>query len=675
MGAAATAVALTAGVLTATSASAYARPGVTTRLDVGLHGAQATADPGTLGCTTTACGSGAAIISGNGRDVAFISFASNLVSGDRNHGPDVFVRDLTSGRISMATVSSTGVQQTWANPLDTMSPADIALSSNGRYVAFVSAAPNLVPGDTNAARDVFVHDLSSGVTTRVDVSSSGAQAGQGVGNGLSMSADGRMIAFASASPDVVAGDTNGVSDVFVHDMKTGKTQRVSLSSSGAQGDGAAALGFSLSPTGRFVAFASSAGNLVDGDTNNQTDVFLRDMQRNTTEMISVRPDGSPVPALGGNSSAAYGPGSAISADGRFVLFDSNSMLLIPNDTNRGNGDMFVRDRLTHRTERVSVASDGTDRQVGSGNDASITPDGRFVVYRTGENLDPDDQGTCPPAGFGTSQSDNDIYLYDRRSGAAELLTRATNGAHAYASAVDSSAGCQASEFGSISSDARKVVFVSSATNLTKGDTNRSYDTFLRERGPDQGVGGFAASAPSTGPPAPPTACIEGQCVPLCVQDVCLPGNAALEAARVVVRPVLRDVFVDLQLPSTTPLGAAGPAPLYGLDFTVAGNRFELRMQRQPSADGGGDFRLFRQQPAGGWTFLTAVRGGYGTTGADVVAAVPLAALGRFALGRSALGGSGGSSLTSAEAFVASGSVVTGPLRMYQQLPLRGEARV
>src|SRR5437762_758323 len=195
-----------------------------------------------------------------------------------------------------------------------------ALSADGRFVAFDSAATDLVAGDTNGVSDVFVHDRQTGTTERVSVASGGAQ-----GNGSSgligfafppaLSADGRFVAFVSAATDLVAGDTNGVSDVFVHDRQTGTTERVSVASGGAQGNGNSGGFFAvpaLSAAGRFVAFQSAATNLVAGDTNGTTDVFVHDRQTCTTERMSV--------ASGGAQGNGVSAGPALSADGRVVAF-------------------------------------------------------------------------------------------------------------------------------------------------------------------------------------------------------------------------------------------------------------------------------------------------------------------------------------------------------------------
>src|SRR5947199_301364 len=160
-----------------------------------------------------------------------------------------------------------------------------ALSADGRFVAFDSAATDLVAGDTNGVADVFVHDRQTGTTERVSVDSAGNQA-KDARRGVALSADGRFVAFTSAATNLVAGDTNGPTDVFVHDRQRGTTERVSVDSAGTQANGAS-TGVALSADGRFVAFTSAAPDLVAGDTNGAADIFVHDRQTGTTERVSM----------------------------------------------------------------------------------------------------------------------------------------------------------------------------------------------------------------------------------------------------------------------------------------------------------------------------------------------------------------------------------------------------
>ncbi|MGH3656122.1 MAG: hypothetical protein ACRDUA_05640, partial [Micromonosporaceae bacterium] len=236
------------------------RTGVTTRVSVASDGSQANDT------------SLKPAVSAGGRYVAFVSLADNLVTGDTNGWWDVFVHDRRAGATTRVSVASDGSQA--KGDLSTAP----ALSADGRYVAFVSWEDNLVTGDTNGWGDVFVHDRRTGATTRVSVASDGSQANAASGSppGLAISGDGRYVAFGSNADDLVPGDTNGTDDVFVHDRQTGATTRVSVASDGSQTNGGASGGPAISAGGRYIAFTSSADNLVPGDTNGTYDVFVRD---------------------------------------------------------------------------------------------------------------------------------------------------------------------------------------------------------------------------------------------------------------------------------------------------------------------------------------------------------------------------------------------------------------
>jgi len=312
-------------------------------------------------------------LSADGRFVAFDSFASNLVPGDTNNTDDVFVHDRRTGTIRRASVSSGGTQGNADSGLP-------AVSADGRFVAFDSMASNLVPGDTNGKRDVFVRDREAGTTRRVSVSSGGTQ-GKSFSSDAALSADGRFVAFESLASNLAPGDTNNATDVFVHDRRTGTTRRVSVRTGGGQGNGHS-FDAKLSADGRLVVFVSGATNLVPGDTNNMDDVFVHDLRTNATQRVSVSSGGSQ-----GNDDSFCLP--ALSADGRFVAFESLASNLVPGDTN-GFEDVFVHDRWTGTTRRVSVRTGG-----GQGNGhsfgAKLSADGRVVAFESfASNLVPGD---------------------------------------------------------------------------------------------------------------------------------------------------------------------------------------------------------------------------------------------------------------------------------------------
>ena len=280
-------------------------------------------------------------ISADGRFVVFTSLASNLVAGDTNGVADVFERDLATGQTTRVSASTGGVQGN-----DASGGAASGISADGAAISFSSAASNLVPGDTNHCRDVFVWTRATGAVERVSVAGDGSQAAAGASDASSISADGRYVAFASTAPNLVAGDTNLAADVFVHDRVTGSTVRASVTASGGQAATASSLQpGGLSANGQLVAF-DTAAPLVARDTGGN-DVYLRDLAAGTTERISVNSGGL---GANGNSSAA-----AISADGRYVAFESSATNLDPADAG-GDEDVFVRDRVAGLTRLVSAST-------------------------------------------------------------------------------------------------------------------------------------------------------------------------------------------------------------------------------------------------------------------------------------------------------------------------------
>ncbi|MCS6908422.1 MAG: hypothetical protein RML93_11150, partial [Anaerolineales bacterium] len=294
--------------------------------------------------TSGSVGNGGSInpsLSADGRYVAFESSAPDLVLGDTNGKWDIFVRDRQTGTTKLVSTGFGLLGPANGNSFNS------AISADGRYVAFESIASNLVPGDTNNKRDIFVRDLQTNTTGRVSVSTGGSQANDHSYN-PAISADGRYVAFWSDASNLVPNDTNGVSDIFVHDRQTGETRRVSVSSTGVQANMVSYFP-SISADGRYVAYNSIASNLVSGDSNGEFDVFVHDLTNSQTQRISVSSDGTQ-----GNGSSLQ---PKISGNGRFVAFQSYATNLVNNDTN-GRLDVFVRDLQTGTTERVSVDSFG-----------------------------------------------------------------------------------------------------------------------------------------------------------------------------------------------------------------------------------------------------------------------------------------------------------------------------
>ena len=300
-------------------------------------------------------------ISGDGRYVAFVSVAKNLVPSDTNGAADVFVRDRQTNTTERASVAGDASQ----GNADSRRPS---ISSDGRFVAFASLASNLVTGDTNGTEDVFVRDRQTGATSRVSVGTGGTEAND-ASYALSISGDGRYVGFESDATNLVAGDTNNAVDTFLHDRQTGASSRVSVTSAGAQ---AVEDSYSLavSDDGSFVAFGSLAANLAMDDTNGIEDAFLRDRQTDTTTRLSV--------ATGGAQANNGSFDVSVSGDGRYVAYDSDASNLAGGDTNGGQ-DVFVRDRQVGETSLVSVTSDGL---IGNASSywPAISTNGRCVAF-------------------------------------------------------------------------------------------------------------------------------------------------------------------------------------------------------------------------------------------------------------------------------------------------------
>jgi Tol biopolymer transport system component len=388
-------------------------------------------------------GSGNPSISGSGRFVVFNSQATNLVPNDTNALSDVFVRDRRTGLTYRVSVATGGAQSNGHS-------SGPRISSNGRFVVFYSDADNLVPGDDNHRQDIFVRDRKTKHTTRVSVSSTGEQADDG-SDRPSISADGRFVVFDSYATNLVPSDTNARSDVFVRDRKNKTTRRMSRGMGGAEtnGDSVGCVGYApgISADGAFVAFASSATNLVPNDTNGAEDVFVRNRKTGLTRRVTVSSAG--VQAIAGGSSYC-----SISGGGGLVVYESDSNNLVPNDTNTET-DVFVRNWRDKKTRRVNVTSAGV-QSTDWGGYSGISSNGRFVFFQGPDsNLAPRDHN-----GF------DDIYVHDRKTHKTRRATTGTTGAS------------NGNGYGWMSSDGRFLAYESDML-VVAGDTNGEIDILVR----------------------------------------------------------------------------------------------------------------------------------------------------------------------------------------------------
>lgn len=336
------------------------RDRVTVRLSV--------ADDGTEGNHD----SGSPTISRDGRHVVFESAASNLVHGDTNGQPDIFLYDRGTRRISRVSLDSAGRQ---ANG-DSFDPW---VSADGSVVVFASVADNLAPDDTNRKMDVFLHDRRTGETVRVSRTPEDGQR-EDDSYSPSISDDGRFVAYTAMGAGPAPEALRNKADVFWHDRKTGRTLPASVVSGGRHGDHHSKASW-ISGDGRALAFQSYAGNLVAGDANGRPDIFLRDLPAAVTVLVSAAGDGAP--SNGDN----FFP--SIDASGRRIAFYSFATNLVPDDANR-KSDIFVWDRTAGRIRRISLGLGGGEADAASFSPA-ISGDGRAVVFLSAAaNLAPGD---------------------------------------------------------------------------------------------------------------------------------------------------------------------------------------------------------------------------------------------------------------------------------------------
>ena len=319
------------------------------------------------------------VLSADGRFVAFTSVASNLTPGDDNNGWDVFVKDLATGAVSLASRSPAGGPGAGSSQ-------EPQISADGRYVVFLTEASDIVPEDTNGSSDVVVYDRSTGENQLVSRDLDGLPAGDSYG--ASIDGAGRLVSYYSLASDIVSGDTNGYSDVFVRDLVSGLTTRVSLTSGGGQANSWSDRS-RLSGNGRYVAFRSGATNLADGDGNTE-DIFVHDRRDGSVERISSTPDGR----------EASGDSPSISWGGRFVAFHSYSTELVGGED--FSRDAFVFDRASGRMTAISYPRHaGAYTGLNAGLEPVISADGGTVAFNSEEDLTAED-----------TDFNLDAYLYD-----------------------------------------------------------------------------------------------------------------------------------------------------------------------------------------------------------------------------------------------------------------------
>jgi Tol biopolymer transport system component len=414
-----------------TLAFAYGRPGLTARLSVNADGEEGNHN------------SWASAISADGTLVVFVSLADNLLpTGDDNGASDIFLYNRQTRQLTRV---SQGLESQMANG-DSFNPV---ISADGRFIAFSSLASNLVAGDNNEVADIFVYDRESAVIERVSQGLNG-QEGNGASRTPAISGDGRYVVFRSLAANLVAGDTNDKSDIFLYDRQSGAVERVSVSSTGEQANGDSQSP-AISANGRFIAYSSLASNLVAADTNNFEDLFIYDRDSAVTQRVTAA----------GQQGNNHSYGASLSADGRYLAFLSHADNLVADDSNN-KSDVFIYDWQTTAVQRLSVDSGGQQANNNSGNPV-ISANGRVVAFPSfATNLAPDTV-------FGYMG----IYIHDRQNGRTERVSYARDGQEGNGASVNPT----------LSADGRYVVFDSVASNLVFNDTNNRVDIFLRDRDP------------------------------------------------------------------------------------------------------------------------------------------------------------------------------------------------
>ncbi|MFF9553061.1 VCBS domain-containing protein [Methylobacterium fujisawaense] len=355
------------------------------------------------------------VLSADGNTLAFASDASNLVDSDTNGVRDIFVKNLQTNAVTRISVAADGTD---ADDASDGLYKSVSLSADGTKVAFASKANNLVPGDTNGASDIFVRDLANNTTTRVSIAADGAQTPNGSSStNPVISPDGTKVAFVSSAANLVSGDTNGARDIFVKDLATGTVTRVDTTADGTK-----------------IAFVSTAGNLVSGGESGTYTVYVKDLNTQAITRVSAAADGTP--ANGRNASPVFSP------DGTKIAFVSEAGNLVGNGTN-GTLAIYVKDLNTQAVTRVSTGPDGTPLNLGGDLVPAFSPDGTKIAF--------------------VDSLSKQAYIKDLATDALTAVAPVPN--------------ASVTQRVAFSSDGTQLIFVSGDSTLVPGDTNAALDVF------------------------------------------------------------------------------------------------------------------------------------------------------------------------------------------------------
>lgn len=426
------------------------------------------------------------MISANGKFVAFISFATDLVDNQGNAGAGIFIRDLQNNRTRLVTVNLSGT-----GSLSSLVPLLYAISADGRYVLFTSDANDLVTNDPNDSTDLFLRDTVDQKTILVSVNLAGVASGSrtrltsgGFFNFQPvMTPDARFVAFRSYANDLVSNDhvcvgvcdgTNGDSDVFVRDLQTNTTQLASVNLRGDNSGNGPSSEPSIAADGQRVAFKTFATDLVDNDHTLQSDIYVRDLGAGVTKFVSVNLAGD----NGGTNGNGFGVNAQvplISPQGRYVAFTSTAVDLAPNKHDTLTRDVFVRDLQTNTMLLASVNTAGTDSDSDANHLYGSVPikfsgDDRLLLFSS----------SSPDLVQTDSNGLQDVFVRDLAARTTRLVSLNQTG-------TDSPNG--ESFVADISNDGRVVTFHSGATNIVANDTNERFDVFATVIGGDP-IGSF-----------------------------------------------------------------------------------------------------------------------------------------------------------------------------------------
>ncbi len=378
-----------------------------------------------------------AFVSADGSFVSLITRSTNITPYDIYNNRDVFLLNRSTSSVQLVSGHT---------PNSNGSSGDIvSLSADGRYVAFSSNATNLVLNDNNDKKDIFVKDRRSGTMQLVSINSDGTQ-GNSDSTNPSISDDGRYITFESFSDTLTSGDTNSKTDIFLHDRQNHTTILVSKNGSTESNDHS--IRANISANGRYIVFKSDASNLVADDDNDRQDIFLKDMNTDTIELISIASDGT-------QANGQVNMSATVSADGRYVSFRSNSSSLTSVDLN-SKPNIFLRDRTAQTTTCISVPYDGSVID-GYTYNPTISDDGSSVVFES--------RATNLVAG--DTNGYNDIFVYSLATQEISRITANSNNDHSYGT--------------SISANANFIAYRSGASSIVTGDTNSLFDAFIYDR--------------------------------------------------------------------------------------------------------------------------------------------------------------------------------------------------